>query len=174
MHGTCLAHLCWTKPARRPSYAPCSRFHLLPTRFIPARAEQDLEHYIRNGLLNIAAQLTDLGRMKAWVDRNKIYKKKFTLLINFDKVPPRLIGLYVVFSTEMIVAFTGCDWQPCLMTCRKICRILRCVQYCSLYCCSNLSSVLPAASIRYTHFFYAYACLVCVFVYRNIYRRCHS
>ena len=32
--------------------------------FIPARAEQDLEHNIRNELLNVAAHFTDLGRME--------------------------------------------------------------------------------------------------------------
>ena len=43
-----------------------SQLYLPPTRFIPARAEQDLERYIRNELLNVAAHFTDLGRMKGW------------------------------------------------------------------------------------------------------------
>ena len=41
--------------------------HLPPTRFIPASAEQDLAHYIRNKLVNVANDFTDLGRMEAWV-----------------------------------------------------------------------------------------------------------
>ena len=39
-----------------------------PTRFIPARAEQDLEQNIRNELLDVAANFTDLDRMEAWVE----------------------------------------------------------------------------------------------------------
>ena len=35
---------------------------LPPTRFIPAKAEHDLEHYTRNELLNVAAHFTELGR----------------------------------------------------------------------------------------------------------------
>ena len=42
-----------------------TEFYLPPTRFIPARAEQDLEHYIRNELVNVATHFTDLGRMEA-------------------------------------------------------------------------------------------------------------
>ena len=42
-------------------------FNLPHTRFIPAKAEQYLEHYIRNELLDIAAHFTDLERMEAWV-----------------------------------------------------------------------------------------------------------
>ena len=42
-----------------------TQFYLPPTRLIPARAEQDLEHYIRNELLNVAAYFTDLVRMEA-------------------------------------------------------------------------------------------------------------
>ena len=38
---------------------------LPPTRFIPARAEQGLEHFIRNELVNVASHFTDLGRMEA-------------------------------------------------------------------------------------------------------------
>ena len=41
-----------------------TQFYLPPTRFIPARAKQDLEHYIRNELLNVAAHFTDLERME--------------------------------------------------------------------------------------------------------------
>ena len=43
-----------------------TQFYLPPTRFIPARAEQDLEHYIRNELVNVANYFTDLGRKEAW------------------------------------------------------------------------------------------------------------
>ena len=42
-----------------------TRFYLPPTCFIPARAEQDLEHYICNELVNVATHFTDLGRMEA-------------------------------------------------------------------------------------------------------------
>ena len=42
-----------------------TQFYLPPTRFIPARAEQDLKHYIRNELLVVAAHCTDLERMEA-------------------------------------------------------------------------------------------------------------
>ena len=45
-----------------------TQFSLLTTRFIPARAEQDLEHYVRNELLNVAARFTDRERMEAWVE----------------------------------------------------------------------------------------------------------
>ena len=44
-----------------------TQFYQPPTRFIPARAEQDLEHYIRNVLVNVATHFTNLGRMEAWV-----------------------------------------------------------------------------------------------------------
>jgi hypothetical protein len=36
-------------------------------RRIPVSAEQDLEHYILNELLNFTAHFTNLGRMEAWV-----------------------------------------------------------------------------------------------------------
>ena len=42
-----------------------TQFYLPSTRFISARAEQDLEHYIRYESLNVAAHFTDLGRMEA-------------------------------------------------------------------------------------------------------------
>ena len=42
-----------------------TQFYLPPTRFIPARAEQDLEHYIHNKLVNVATHFTDLARMEA-------------------------------------------------------------------------------------------------------------
>ena len=42
-----------------------TQFYLPPTRFIPERTEQDLEHYIRNELLDVAAHFTDLERMEA-------------------------------------------------------------------------------------------------------------
>ena len=42
-----------------------TQFYLPPTRFIPARAEQDLEHYIRSELVNVATHFTDLRRMEA-------------------------------------------------------------------------------------------------------------
>ena len=44
-----------------------TQFYLPPRHFIPARAEQDLEHYIRNELLDVAAHFTDRKRMEAWV-----------------------------------------------------------------------------------------------------------
>ena len=34
---------------------------------MPAWAEQDLEHYIRGELLNVATQFTDLGRIEACI-----------------------------------------------------------------------------------------------------------
>jgi hypothetical protein len=42
-----------------------TQFYLPPTRFIPARAEPHLEHYIRNELLYVATHFTDLERMEA-------------------------------------------------------------------------------------------------------------
>jgi hypothetical protein len=42
-----------------------TQFYLPAARLIPARAEQYLEHYIRNELLGVAAHLTDLERMEA-------------------------------------------------------------------------------------------------------------
>jgi hypothetical protein len=41
-----------------------SQFHVPPARFTPARAEQELEHYICNELLNVATHFTNLGRTK--------------------------------------------------------------------------------------------------------------
>jgi hypothetical protein len=41
------------------------QFYLPHTRFIPAKAEQYLEYYIRNELLDVAAHFTDLERMEA-------------------------------------------------------------------------------------------------------------
>ena len=37
-----------------------TQFYLPPTRFTPARAEQDLENYIRNESVNVATHFTDL------------------------------------------------------------------------------------------------------------------
>ena len=45
-----------------------TQFYLPPTRFIPTRAEQDLEHYIRNELLYVAAHFADLERKEASVE----------------------------------------------------------------------------------------------------------
>ena len=42
-----------------------TQFYLPPTRFISVRAEQGLEHFIRNELVNVATHFTDLGRMEA-------------------------------------------------------------------------------------------------------------
>ena len=42
-------------------------FYLPPTRSIPARAEQGLEHFIRNELVNVATHFTDLRRMEAYL-----------------------------------------------------------------------------------------------------------
>ena len=42
-----------------------TQFYLPSTRFIPARVEQYLEHYIRNELVNVATHITDIGRMEA-------------------------------------------------------------------------------------------------------------
>ena len=59
------------RSSKRSSCAHCSvlygitQFYLPPTRFIPAREEQDLEFYIRNELVNVATHFTDLGRMVA-------------------------------------------------------------------------------------------------------------
>ena len=56
------------KSSKRSSNAACygiTQFYLPPTRFIPARVEQDLELYIRNELQDVAAHFTDLERTKA-------------------------------------------------------------------------------------------------------------
>ena len=63
-----------------------TQFYLPSTRFIPVRAEQDLEHYIRNELLDVDAHFTDLERMEAWVElyvpgselRNSITLREWT------------------------------------------------------------------------------------------------
>ena len=60
------------RSSKRSSNAPCLMgSHSFtchpPTRFIPARAEQDLKHYTRNELVNVATHFTDLGRMEARV-----------------------------------------------------------------------------------------------------------
>ena len=41
-----------------------TQFYLPLKRFLPARAEQGLEHFIRNELVNVASHFTDLGRME--------------------------------------------------------------------------------------------------------------
>ena len=41
-----------------------TQFYLPNTHFIPARAKLDLEHYIRNELLNVAADLPTPTRWK--------------------------------------------------------------------------------------------------------------
>ena len=67
--GTCYSAFLVTQHSR--SAQPCFRlngitqFYLPTTRFIPARAKQDLEPYIRNELLNVAAHFTDPERMEA-------------------------------------------------------------------------------------------------------------
>ena len=70
--STCIARLLfWKEPAN--VFRLCSvlngitQFYLPPTRFIPARTEHGLEHFIRNELVNVASHCTDLGRMEAWV-----------------------------------------------------------------------------------------------------------
>ena len=45
-----------------------AQFHVPPARFIAARAEQPLEHYVSDELLNVAALFTDLGRMETRVE----------------------------------------------------------------------------------------------------------
>ena len=45
-----------------------TQFYLPPTRFIPARAGQDLEHFIRNELLDVAAHFTDLKSVEAQIE----------------------------------------------------------------------------------------------------------
>ena len=45
-----------------------TQFYLLPTRFIPTRAKQNLEHYIRNEVVYVAAHFTELKRMEALVE----------------------------------------------------------------------------------------------------------
>ena len=47
-----------------------TQFYLPPTRFLypQGQLEQDLEHYIRNKLLDVAAHFTDLEKMEAWVE----------------------------------------------------------------------------------------------------------
>ena len=45
-----------------------SQFYLPPTCFIPAKAEQYLEHYIHNELVDAVSHSTDLERMEAWVE----------------------------------------------------------------------------------------------------------
>ena len=42
-----------------------TQFYLPPTRFIPARAEQYLEHYVRNELLKRCYSLYHLERVEA-------------------------------------------------------------------------------------------------------------
>jgi hypothetical protein len=42
-----------------------TQFHLPPTRFEVTREEQDLEHYIRNELVNVATYFTDHRTMEA-------------------------------------------------------------------------------------------------------------
>ena len=65
------AILYWIEPAN--ALRLCSvlngitQFYLPPIHFIPARAEQGLEHFIRNELVNVASHFTNLGRMEAWV-----------------------------------------------------------------------------------------------------------
>jgi hypothetical protein len=46
-------------------HAQCDHSFTCYTRFIPAKAEQYLEHYIRNELMGVAAYFTDLDRMEA-------------------------------------------------------------------------------------------------------------
>jgi hypothetical protein len=41
--------------------------HLPPTRFVSSMVEQDLEHYVRNKLLDVEAYFIDFGRMEAEV-----------------------------------------------------------------------------------------------------------
>ena len=58
------------RSSKRSNNAPClmgSQFYLPPTRFIPERAEQDLDHYTRSDLLNVAAHFTNPGSMEARV-----------------------------------------------------------------------------------------------------------
>ena len=65
------AILFWIEPAN--ALRLCSvhngitQFYLPPTRFIPARAEQGLENFIRNEVVNVSSHFTDIGRMEAWV-----------------------------------------------------------------------------------------------------------
>jgi hypothetical protein len=63
---TSIAHFC-SEPA--VTLRLCSKlneitqFYLPSTRFLPARAEQDLEHYICKEILDAAAPFTDLGSL---------------------------------------------------------------------------------------------------------------
>ena len=41
-----------------------TQFYLPPTRFIPAREEQDLEHYVSNELVDVATHLPTLEGWK--------------------------------------------------------------------------------------------------------------
>ena len=66
------------RSSKRSSNAPSvlnwiTQFNLPPTSFIPARGEQDPEHYIRNELLNVATHFADLGRMEASVKLDLTY-----------------------------------------------------------------------------------------------------
>ena len=70
--GTCYSAFTVTRHSR--STQACfvlnsiTQFYLPTTRFIPAKAEQDQEHYICNELLNVAAHFTDPERMEAGVE----------------------------------------------------------------------------------------------------------